>query len=107
MQLSFPFVWPAHAIAHCADKSMPLKLSYREPYGTTMIYRLTEYNIWAVSTWVPVFGPSGRVGAMVCRYYGPFFKGREAWSCAKCVSSESGKPFLEQGWEDAYVAMAR
>jgi hypothetical protein len=95
-QLEFPFIWPAHELSRRADKKMPLSRRRRERYGRTMVYHWSRFGIWVVSTWAPIWGPSGRVGAATQCFFGPFFRGGEAWRYAHHVSSNANKPFIDQ-----------
>lgn len=92
-QLSFPFVWPAHVHATLADKHM---LKRRDCWGEIEVHRNTCVGIWVVSKWIPVIGPSGRIGAAMYYVFPQLmFSGQEAHDFAGRLKQNSG-PFIDQ-----------
>jgi len=89
-QIPFPFALPPHIIAERADKVMPVR---GHEDTERKVYRWTKHSVWVVGEQVPVFGPSGRIGASIfCAYDPVFVSGREAWDFARSLVT----PFLHQ-----------
>ena len=74
-QLVFSFALPAYDLVCMADKVMSIKGS-----GTGIkVHRITAFNLWVITEMVPIWGPSGRVGAAIFYVHQKvFFSGREA-----------------------------
>lgn len=87
-QLSFFFVWSAEKHAQEADKRMVVR---HDKWGPITVYRATKYKVWTVSKWIPVIGPSGRIGACMWYMFPILFdSGREAHRFAQGRTLDNG-----------------